>query len=131
MIRGNYIPAIQGEYRWNFVDRWGAVCFFGFASVFESINTEDDGRLLPGVGFGFRYTAFTDNHMNVGLDIATGRNDWGIYFRIGEAFWMLDAGCWMLDAGCWMLDAGCWMLKKINPSLIDFTTGIFAKIYKK
>ena len=30
--------------------------------------------------------AFTDNHMNVGLDIAAGDGDWGIYFQIGEAF---------------------------------------------
>lgn len=85
-FRGNYLVAIQGEYRWNFDDRWGAVGFLGFATVFESINVDDDGRILPGVGVGIRYTAFTDNHMNVGIDIAAGRNDWGIYFRIGETF---------------------------------------------
>jgi hypothetical protein len=52
-FRGNYILAIQGEYRWNFYERWGVVGFLGFASVFESINSEDDGRILPGVGVGF------------------------------------------------------------------------------
>jgi len=24
--------------------------------------------------------------MNVGLDFAVGKDDWGLYFRIGEAF---------------------------------------------
>ena len=27
-----------------------------------------------------------EEHMNVGLDIAAGDGDWGVYFRIGEAF---------------------------------------------
>ena len=71
---------------WNFAGRWGLVGFLGFATVFESINEEDDGRILPGVGTGIRFTAFTDNNMTVGIDIATGDGDWGLYFRIGEAF---------------------------------------------
>jgi len=25
-------------------------------------------------------------HMNVGMDFAVGKDDWGLYFRIGEAF---------------------------------------------
>ena len=85
-FRGNNKLAVQGEYRWNFHERWGAVGFIGLATVFEAINDEDNGRILPGIGCGIRYTAFTDNHMNVGLDIAAGKNDWGLYFRIGEAF---------------------------------------------
>lgn len=84
--RGNYLLAIQSEYRWNFHERWGAVGFLGFATVFEAINEDDSGKILPGIGAGIRYTAFTDNHMNVGIDMAKGKNDWGIYFRIGEAF---------------------------------------------
>jgi len=85
-FRGNYLLAMQGEYRWNFHARWGAVGFFGLATIFEAINAGDDGKILPGIGTGIRYTAFTDNHMNVGMDIAIGKDDWGIYFRIGEAF---------------------------------------------
>ena len=84
--RGNYKIGIQGEYRWNFANRWGFVGFLGFATIFEATNAEDDGRILPGIGTGIRFTAFEDNHMNVGLDIAAGDADWGLYFRIGEAF---------------------------------------------
>ena len=84
--RGDYKVALQGEYRYNFANRWGAVGFAGLATVFGSINEDQDGEILPGIGTGIRFTAFTDNNMNVGLDIAAGRNDWGIYFRIGEAF---------------------------------------------
>jgi hypothetical protein len=84
--RGDYMLAIQGEYRWNFHNRLGMVGFLGFATVFDSINEDDDGKILPGIGTGIRFTAFTDTNMNVGMDIAAGLDDWGIYFRIGEAF---------------------------------------------
>jgi outer membrane protein assembly factor BamA len=84
--RGDYLVAAQAEYRWNVWRRLGFVGFVGVATVFESINEADDGKLFPGGGAGVRVTAFTDNHMNVGLDAAVGDGDWGIYFRIGEAF---------------------------------------------
>jgi outer membrane protein assembly factor BamA len=84
--RGNYLLAVQGEYRWNFYKRWGAVGFAGLATLFDAINDSDNGRILPGIGAGLRFTAFTDNNMNVGIDVATGDGDWGVYFRIGEAY---------------------------------------------
>jgi outer membrane protein assembly factor BamA len=85
-FRGNYMLALQGEYRWNFRPRLGAVGFAAVATIFDAINEDDDGKLLPGVGAGFRFTADTETNMNVGMDIAAGLDDWGIYFRLGEAF---------------------------------------------
>ncbi len=85
-VRGNYLLAIQGEYRWNFASRWGAVAFGGVASVFETINESDNGKLLPGAGTGIRFIAFPKTHFSVGIDVAVGVEDWGIYFQIGEAF---------------------------------------------
>jgi len=84
--RGNYALAVQGEYRWNFHKRLGAVGFAGLATIFESNNSDDDGKLLPGIGAGFRYTYMKDTRSNIGFDIAKGRDDWGIYFRLSEAF---------------------------------------------
>ena len=85
-FRGNNIAAIQGEYRWNLKERIGLVGFAGVATIWDGINEDDNGRLLPGIGAGFRFNVFPDNHMNIGLDAAVGDGDWGIYFRIGEAF---------------------------------------------
>ena len=84
--RGDYMVALQGEYRWNFHDRFGAVGFGGLATVFGAVNDADDGTLLPAVGTGLRFTADTETKLNVGLDIAFGRGDWGLYFKFGEAF---------------------------------------------
>jgi outer membrane protein assembly factor BamA len=85
-FRGNYLLALQGEYRWNFLPRWGAVGFVGVATVFKAINQDDSGKLLPGVGAGIRFKAFKETNFNVGIDVAKGIGDWGISFRIGEAF---------------------------------------------
>ena len=84
--RGDYLFAAQGEYRWNFHKKLSAVGFFGLATIYGSINKSVDGILLPGIGSGIRYNVFPKYHMNVGIDIAAGKDDWGFYFRVGEAF---------------------------------------------
>lgn len=85
-FRGKSILAIQGEYRWNFTKRMGLVGFAGLATVFGSENEGHNGRLLPGVGTGFRYVFMEDTHSTIGFDIAAGDGDWGFYFRFSEAF---------------------------------------------
>ncbi len=62
------------------------MAFAGFGNIFESNIKQNDGEVLPSIGVGYRYLAFPKNKMNVGLDVAAGKGDWGIYFRIGEAF---------------------------------------------
>ncbi|MFD2601999.1 hypothetical protein [Flavobacterium suzhouense] len=42
--------------------------------------------MYPGIGAGYRYRVFKGMKFNVGLDGAVGKDDWGVYFRIGEAF---------------------------------------------
>jgi hemolysin activation/secretion protein len=85
-FRGENLLAAQAEYRWNFHRRWGAVGFAGVATVLEAINENDSGKLLPGAGAGIRFRAFPETNFSVGMDVAAGINDWGIYFQIGEAF---------------------------------------------
>ncbi|MFY0626936.1 MAG: BamA/TamA family outer membrane protein [Reichenbachiella sp.] len=85
-FRGDNMAAIQGEYRMNFENKFGLVGFFGLATIWGAINEEDNGKILPGGGAGFRYNIFPKYHMNVGMDAAIGKDDWGIYFKIGEAF---------------------------------------------
>jgi hypothetical protein len=84
--RGNYMLSVQGEYRWNFHKRLGAVGFAGVATVFGSNNEDDNGKFLPGIGTGFRYMFMKDTQSNIGFDIAVGDGDWGFYFRFSEAF---------------------------------------------
>jgi len=84
--RGDQLLALQGEYRWNFHQKISAVGFAGIATVSGSNNEEDNGIFLPGVGTGIRYNIVPKYHMNAGIDVAVGKDDWGVYFKIGEAF---------------------------------------------
>ncbi len=84
--RGDQLYSIQGEYRWNFAPPFGAVGFLGFALPVNQGEAVTIGDVLPGLGAGFRYTMVPEIHANVGLDVAIGRDDWGLYFRIAEAF---------------------------------------------
>lgn len=84
--RGNQIIALQSEYRMNPWRKIGFVGFVGIASVYNGINENDNSKVLPGAGVGFRYLIFPKNKMNVGMDFAIGDGDWGFYFKIGETF---------------------------------------------
>ena len=84
--RANQIYALQAEYRWRFYKDFGMVGFFGIASAVDKIADIPQSSILPGIGAGFRYMMISKERINVGVDVAVGKDDWGIYFRIGEAF---------------------------------------------
>ncbi|OMP32773.1 BamA/TamA family outer membrane protein [Mangrovimonas sp. DI 80] len=84
--RGDGLIAVQSEYRWNFHRKMGLVGFAGLATIYGSDTSSFDWKMYPGAGVGYRYQAFKSMKFNVGLDAAVGKDDWGIYFRIGEAF---------------------------------------------
>ena len=84
--RGDGLMAIQGEYRYNFNKKMGLVGFAGVATIYGSDTQSFDWGLYPGAGVGYRYRAFKNEKFNIGLDAAVGKGDWGLYFRIGEAF---------------------------------------------
>ncbi len=81
--RGNQVYAAQSELRWNFYGRWGCVGFFGLALT---QNPDEWSQLLPGIGTGLRYKILKSMNINLGGDIAFGKDDWGLYLRITEAF---------------------------------------------
>jgi len=84
--RDNQVYALQAEYRHRFQNKFGAVAFFGVATAVESLSKMDNAPFLPGGGVGIRYMAIEKMRINIGLDAALGKDDWGIYFRIGESF---------------------------------------------
>ena len=84
--RGDQLYAIQAEYRWRFYKKLGMVGFAGVASAVDHFTDIFNSELLPGVGVGLRYLMIEKERINVGIDVAKGKGDWGLYFRIGESF---------------------------------------------
>ena len=85
-FRANQVYNIQSEYRWNFYKKWGMVAFGGIAIATDDFQGKNSSGLLPSVGAGIRFKAIPSRNINIGIDLAVGKDDWGIYFRIGEAF---------------------------------------------
>ncbi len=84
--RANQVYNIQTEYRWNFYKRWGMVAFGGVAFATDDLKGKNYSGALPALGAGLRFMAIPKRKINFGIDVAVGKDDWGIYFRIGEAF---------------------------------------------
>ena len=84
--RDRAMVATQGELRWNFHGRWGAVAFAGVGAVGPSWSDWSGVPSLPSYGVGLRWLASKVHKVNVSLDWARGRDDDAIYLRIGEAF---------------------------------------------
>ncbi|MFV0521966.1 MAG: hypothetical protein ACK5MI_06015 [Mangrovibacterium sp.] len=84
--RGNGVMDVQAEYRFNPFEKVGFVGFAGLATLYGSSIESYNWKAYPGGGVGVRYRAFKNTRFNIGLDAAVGKEDWGVYFRIGEAF---------------------------------------------
>lgn len=85
-FRAKQVYDLQTELRWNFYKKWGMVAFGGVAVATDDFSGTNYSGLLPGVGVGLRFKAVPSKNINIGIDVAKGVDDWGVYFRIGEAF---------------------------------------------
>ncbi|WP_167618838.1 BamA/TamA family outer membrane protein [Maribellus sediminis] len=84
--RDNQVYAVQAEYRWRFYKKFGMVGFAGVASAVKQFGDIFSSEVLPGAGVGLRYLMIEKERINIGIDVAKGKDDWGLYFRIGESF---------------------------------------------
>jgi outer membrane protein assembly factor BamA len=84
--RANQVYDVQSEYRHWFAKRWGYVAFGGVATAINDASDLSFDNLLPAVGAGIRFLAIPKSNISIGMDVAVGKDDWGLYFRIGEAF---------------------------------------------
>jgi outer membrane translocation and assembly module TamA len=82
--RDHALIAAQGELRWQFAQRWGAVAFAGTGGVGPDFSAID--KMLPAGGVGLRFLASVAYRVNARLDYAVGKDGGSVYFSIGESF---------------------------------------------
>jgi hypothetical protein len=79
--------AAQVEYRLELFWRFSVVGFFGVGQVASGFDQFTKSNWLPGGGFGFRILVAKENHVNLRVDFAWGRNgNSATYVSAGEAF---------------------------------------------
>lgn len=84
--RDRMMYTVQGEARWQFAERWGAVLFAGTGAVADRFSDLLSVTQLPAAGVGLRWLASKQYKVNISLDVAVGRDGSAIYLYIGEAF---------------------------------------------
>jgi len=85
-FRGEQVYNLQAEYRWMPLSHLGFVGFGSMSKLYGSTIDAHNEYWYPAIGGGVRYLVLKENNMRVGLDYGVGREDWGVYFKIGESF---------------------------------------------
>jgi hypothetical protein len=85
-LRDNNLMAVQAEYRWQALKRWGLVGFAGFGSINKSFQEIRFDKILPSFGGGIRFKINRKENVNVRIDYGFGNGQQNLYFFIAEAF---------------------------------------------
>jgi hemolysin activation/secretion protein len=79
--------AAQVEYRLELFWRFGVVGFLGVGQVAPAFDEFKKSNWLPGAGFGIRILIAKENHVNLRIDFAWGRDgNSATYVNGAEAF---------------------------------------------
>jgi len=84
--RDRAMLAGQVEWRSELWWRFGAAAFIGGGEVAPDFDRFTLKKILPGGGVGLRFTLATQNHVNLRIDYAWGKNSSALYMGIIEAF---------------------------------------------
>ncbi len=85
------IAVFRAEYRvfpWEsgFLNKLGFVVFAENGQVADKIKNFSLAQARSDLGFGLRYSFFTDDRLNLRIDIGFGEEDWNFSISTGEAF---------------------------------------------
>lgn len=84
-FRDRMMYALQGEYRWQFNNRWIFTGFAGFGEVAPDFDSFGED-VLPAVGVGARFVVSDKHRVALSFDVATGQEGTEYYFGVGESF---------------------------------------------
>jgi hypothetical protein len=84
--RDQHLVALEAEYRFPLVWRFGAVAFAGAAEVGASVPDLDLDPVRVAAGGGLRFALSEEERLNLRLDAGIAPDSWGLYFTAREAF---------------------------------------------
>ena len=83
--RDRMMYALQGEYRWQFHDRWILTGFAGVGEVASEVSGFGN-NFLPAAGLGARFVLSDKHRVSLSFDVARGKDGTEYYFGVGESF---------------------------------------------
>jgi hypothetical protein len=94
LLRGYYLgrwrdknlAAIEAEYRFPLIWRFGGVVFGGLGEIARRVTDLGSEPVRWAVGGGLRFSLNSDEHLNLRLDAGFGPGTYGFYFTAKEAF---------------------------------------------
>ena len=84
--QGEKTTLVETEQLFLFSRRWGVVGFAGYGAAFNNSDEGNTATQAWNVGTGFRYLIARQLGLRMGLDVAKGPDDWGIYIIFGSAW---------------------------------------------
>ena len=84
--QGEEMAQIEAELRWQFWKRFSLVAFAGTGVTWTDFARFHDTRAVTTGGIGFRYELARKYGIHVGLDLAFGPDNTGIYVQVGSAW---------------------------------------------
>lgn len=85
----NVALTVEAELRWDITSRWTLVAFGGAGWIADEVDELTESDTYAAGGFGFRYLLARQYDLRMGLDIAHGPEDWGLYVTVGTG-WLRD-----------------------------------------
>jgi outer membrane protein assembly factor BamA len=85
--QGDDVAQIEGELRWQFLDRFSLVGFSGYGAAWNDLERYNKTLTATTGGVGFRYELARKYGLHMGMDVAFGPDAPIIYIQFGSA-WM-------------------------------------------
>ena len=84
--RDRYYYSFQSAYRFKLFWKLGAVLFAGIGDVSDAVGNFKFKYIKPSYGAGLRYMLDEEEKLNLRVDAGFGKDAFGVYFSIEEAF---------------------------------------------
>jgi len=84
--QGETTALVETEQLFLIGRRWGAVGFAGYGAAINLSDEKNSTSHAWNVGTGFRYLIARQLGLRMGIDVAKGPDDWGIYIIFGSAW---------------------------------------------
>ena len=84
--QGDFTVLAEMEHEFSLSNRWSLVGFTGVGASYKSFDDMSSEGAIWNAGTGFRYLIARLMGLKMGVDIAKGPEDWGVYVTFGSAW---------------------------------------------